>query len=164
MSFPISVFVKSTAEDVPKGGIFFAKGKWWFRCDFETPNGPHKSILSISGPDHGDIGKADGSIGITLAPDHDWVLRVKDAGNAAFSDRPKSGTIVVEASGEPVIWGHNMGVPEHRHGFTTAGDQVPMYNDADGSPYLHYTVYQVWVIDPEGRAVGTGPIFETAAA
>jgi len=55
-------------------------------------------------------------------------------------------------------------VPEHRHGFTIAGDQVPLYNEADGYPYLRYAAYQVWVIDPEGRVVGAEPIFETAAA
>jgi hypothetical protein len=163
MSFPISLFVKSKAEDVPKGGLFFAKGNWWFRCDFDTPRGPHKSILSIAGPNIGGIGKADGSTGITLAPDHDWVFRVKEVADAAFSDSPKPGTIVVDEGGAPVIWGHIMDVPEHRHGFTIAGDQVPMYNEADGYPYLHYAGYQVWVIDPEGRVVGAGPIFETAA-
>jgi len=164
MSFPISVFVKSKAADVPKGGLFFADKNWWFRCDSGSPEGPHKSLLSIAGTQAGSIKKADFSIGITLAPDHDWVIRVNDVLEAEFSSSPIAGTIVVEENGEPVIWGHSMGIPEHRHSFTIAGDQLPVRYEFDDSPYLHYKAYQVWLIDPEGRAVGAGPIFETAAA
>ena len=59
MSFPIGAFVKSEGEEVPKGGLFFAKGNWWFRCDFVVPVGIRKSILSLAGPQAGSIGKAD---------------------------------------------------------------------------------------------------------
>lgn len=164
MSFPIGAFVKSKGEDVPKGGLFFAKGNWWFRSDFVVPTGIRKNILSLAGPQAGGIGKVDNGYGLTLAPGYAWELRIKDPCDSAFSDTPKSGTIVVNEDGAPHIWGHIMGVTEHRHGFTLAGDLVPMFNEMEGHPYLHHTAYQVWLIDPQGQTVDSGPIFETASA
>lgn len=164
MSFPIRAFVKSTAEASPKGGLFYAGGNWWFRSESIVPTGTRQNILALTGPQSGSIGRADNSPGLTLAEGYSWDLRIKDPQDSAFSDGPRPGTIVVNDGGGVEFWGHIIGVPEHRHGFDVLGDQVPMYNEADGRPYLHYRSYEVWLLDQNGNLVGGKPIFETVAA
>lgn len=163
MSFPIRAFVKSTAEASTKGSLFYSGGNWSFRSEFIVPNGTRQNLVVLTGPQVGTIAKADNSSGLTLAEGYSWELRIKDPAESAFSDTAKAGTIVVNDEGQIEIWGHILGVPEHRHGFDVAGDQVPMYNDADGAPYLHYRAYEVWLLDQDGSTIGGKPIFETAA-
>ncbi len=164
MSYPIDAFIRSTAESTPKGGLFYAGGNWWFRSDFIVPDGVRPNILALTGPQAGSIGRADNGTGLTLAEGYSWELRIKDPVDSAFSNDQLAGTIVVKRDGTIEIWGHIIGVPEHRHGFTVAGDHSPQDHQQEERPYLHYRVYEVWLRDREDNLVGGRPLFETVAA
>lgn len=163
MSFPINAFVRATAKSIPKGGLFYAGGGWWFRSEFILPAGPRQNILALAGPQAGQIGEAGDISGLTLGDGYSWEIRIKDYKDSALSDNPLAGTIVVKADGSIEIWGHLIGALEHKHGFNLAGDLTEQANRPEERPYFSYRNYEVWLIDQGGNPAGGRPLFEAGA-
>lgn len=163
MSFPVNAFVRATAKSVPKGSLFYAGGGWWFRSELILPAGVRQNIHALTGPQTGQIGEAGDISGTTLGDGYSWEIRVKDYKDAALSDNQLAGTIVVKADGSIEIWGHLIGVPEHKHGFNLAGDLTEQAHLAEERPYFFYRDYEVWLIGQDGKPVGGRPLFEARA-